>query len=474
MVIWDNRGVLHRAAPYDASLTARHAPHHPARGRAIQMTTARTAIVTGGGSGIGLAISRAAGRRRERRGHLRPRRRRGRGGGRRDRGRRAARPIGLTVDVTDRARHRRRRRRGPASGWAGPPSWSTAPASTDSTRSCPNHPEKWNRILAVNLTGTFDCCQAVVPDMIEEGWGRIVNISSSSAQGGQPIMTHYVASKAGVIGFTKALALELGPKGITVNTIPPGFIDTPMLRGSEEKGLSARGWSTTPRRPRCAGSVSPRTSPPPARSWSARRPATSPARSSASTAGGTPDGAHPAPAAQGVAARDARGAGRAAPGQCPPPPPVQKDRPKALNALGTLAHHPELARAFNTFNGHILFASTLSPRQRELVVLRMATVRASDYEWAQHAVLAGDVGLERGRDRPYRPGPRGARMVHPRPGHARAVDELVGDAKVSDATWLVLAGELDSSSSWTWSSRSGPTRPWPWPSGRSGSSSMTT
>jgi NAD(P)-dependent dehydrogenase (short-subunit alcohol dehydrogenase family) len=101
--------------------------------------------------------------------------------------------------------------------------------------------DKWNRILAVNLTGTFDCCQAVVPSMLEEGWGRIVNISSSSAQGGQPIMTHYVASKAGVIGFTKALALELGPQGITVNTIPPGFIDTPMLRKSEAKGLLGQG-----------------------------------------------------------------------------------------------------------------------------------------------------------------------------------------------------------------------------------------
>lgn len=97
--------------------------------------------------------------------------------------------------------------------------------------------DQWNHILEVNLTGTFQVCQAVVPDMIEEGWGRIVNISSSSAQAGQPFMTHYVASKAGVIGFTKALALELGPKGITVNTIPPGMIDTPMLRKSEERGL---------------------------------------------------------------------------------------------------------------------------------------------------------------------------------------------------------------------------------------------
>ncbi|MEX5632972.1 SDR family NAD(P)-dependent oxidoreductase [Parafrankia sp. FMc2] len=96
--------------------------------------------------------------------------------------------------------------------------------------------ELWTSIMTVNLTGTFHCCQAAVPDMIEAGWGRIVNISSSSAHSGQAYMTHYVASKAGVIGFTKALALELGPNGITVNTIPPGFVDTPMLRDSEKKG----------------------------------------------------------------------------------------------------------------------------------------------------------------------------------------------------------------------------------------------
>ena len=97
--------------------------------------------------------------------------------------------------------------------------------------------DEWQRVLDVNLTGTFHCCQAVIPHMIEARWGRIVNISSSSAQGGQPFMTHYVSSKAGLIGMTKALALEFGSKGITVNTIPPGFIDTPMLRSSEEKGL---------------------------------------------------------------------------------------------------------------------------------------------------------------------------------------------------------------------------------------------
>jgi 2-hydroxycyclohexanecarboxyl-CoA dehydrogenase len=97
--------------------------------------------------------------------------------------------------------------------------------------------EKWDRIMEVNLNGPFYFSQAVVPDMAEAGWGRIVNISSSSAQSGQPYMVHYVTSKAGLIGFTKALALEVAPLGITVNTIPPGFVDTPMLRGSEKRGL---------------------------------------------------------------------------------------------------------------------------------------------------------------------------------------------------------------------------------------------
>jgi len=96
--------------------------------------------------------------------------------------------------------------------------------------------EEWQQVLDVNLTGTFHLCQVVLPHMVEARWGRIVNISSSSTHGGQPLMTGYVSAKSAVIGLTKSLALEHGPDGITVNTIPPGFIDTPMLRADAERG----------------------------------------------------------------------------------------------------------------------------------------------------------------------------------------------------------------------------------------------
>ena len=92
--------------------------------------------------------------------------------------------------------------------------------------------EKLERMLRINIMGPFLCAQAIIPDMLTAGWGRIVNISSSSAQTGASMMTHYATSKGGVIGFTKALAREYASKGITVNNIPPGFVDTPMLRKS--------------------------------------------------------------------------------------------------------------------------------------------------------------------------------------------------------------------------------------------------
>jgi 2-hydroxycyclohexanecarboxyl-CoA dehydrogenase len=96
--------------------------------------------------------------------------------------------------------------------------------------------DDWQRVIDVNLNGVFHCIQAVLPDMIDAGWGRIVNISSSSTHSGTPYMAHYVAAKSAVNGLTKVLALEYGPSGITVNAVPPGFIDTPMLRSAEARG----------------------------------------------------------------------------------------------------------------------------------------------------------------------------------------------------------------------------------------------
>ncbi|MFJ6572203.1 SDR family NAD(P)-dependent oxidoreductase [Streptomyces sp. NPDC091292] len=88
----------------------------------------------------------------------------------------------------------------------------------------------WDRMIGINLKGPFLVTRELVPDMLHAGWGRIVNISSSSAQTGAPSMAHYAASKGGVIGLTRALAIEYADKGITVNHVPPGFIDTPLVR----------------------------------------------------------------------------------------------------------------------------------------------------------------------------------------------------------------------------------------------------
>jgi 2-hydroxycyclohexanecarboxyl-CoA dehydrogenase len=96
--------------------------------------------------------------------------------------------------------------------------------------------QAWDRMIAVNLTGTFHCCQVALPDMVEARWGRIVMISSSSAQRGSPSMAHYAASKGALISLTRSLAREYGPLGITVNNIPPSAIETPMQHRSQAEG----------------------------------------------------------------------------------------------------------------------------------------------------------------------------------------------------------------------------------------------
>ncbi|WP_395310153.1 carboxymuconolactone decarboxylase family protein [Mycobacterium sp. AMU20-3851] len=118
-------------------------------------------------------------------------------------------------------------------------------------------------------------------------------------------------------------------------------------------------------------------------------------------------------------------------------------RPKGLNVLGAMAYHPELARAFFTFNGHLLGASTLTPRQRELLVLRTATLRQSEYEWAQHVVIAGDVGISGEEVAAIEAGPQSPIWSEIDAALLRTADELVADGVIGDATWATLTAHLD-------------------------------
>lgn len=96
--------------------------------------------------------------------------------------------------------------------------------------------EQWDRTVAINLTGTFHTVQSGLPDLVDAGWGRVVLISSSSAQRGAPRMAHYAASKGGQLALTKALAVEFASSGVTVNTVVPSSIDTPSVQKKRAAG----------------------------------------------------------------------------------------------------------------------------------------------------------------------------------------------------------------------------------------------
>lgn len=195
---------------------------------------ARVAVVTGGASGIGEATCRLlaeAGRKvavldldgegAERvAAALR---------------RRGAESVGLAADVTDRgavddAFAKARAELGPTEILVSSAGMVAFDDFADITT------ERWDQVIAVNLTGTFHACQTALPDMIAARWGRIVTISSSSAQRGSPKNAHYAAAKGGVIVLTKSLARAYAPFGITANSIPPSGIETPMQHASQAVG----------------------------------------------------------------------------------------------------------------------------------------------------------------------------------------------------------------------------------------------
>jgi 3-oxoacyl-[acyl-carrier protein] reductase len=95
--------------------------------------------------------------------------------------------------------------------------------------------EDWNVVIETNLSGSFFCMQQVIPGMIRERWGRIVNIASVVGEAGNPGQANYVASKAGLIGLTKSLAQELASRNVTVNAVAPGFIETDMTASLSEE-----------------------------------------------------------------------------------------------------------------------------------------------------------------------------------------------------------------------------------------------
>ena len=103
--------------------------------------------------------------------------------------------------------------------------------------------DMWQRHIAINLSGTFYCTRAVLPAMLERGWGRIINIASIAAKTGAPYVAAYTASKHGVLGLTRSLAMEVAARGITVNAICPGYVDTEMTSRGVERITAKTGRS---------------------------------------------------------------------------------------------------------------------------------------------------------------------------------------------------------------------------------------
>lgn len=199
--------------------------------------TKRTALVTGGGAGIGEATCLRLARDGHAVGVL---------GRRRDNTEAVARAIvdaggrafPILADVADRAQVYAALEQVRAA--LGPITILVNNAGIEEFMPIPEVDETaWDRVMAANLKGLFQVTQAVLPDMMEAGWGRIVNLTALGSQIGAANMVHYTASKGGVTGLTRSLAVELGRHGITVNEISPGFILTPMAQRAIDGDLFA-------------------------------------------------------------------------------------------------------------------------------------------------------------------------------------------------------------------------------------------
>ncbi len=101
--------------------------------------------------------------------------------------------------------------------------------------------DSWDRMIAVNLTSVFEATRALLPTLISGGWGRVVNVASTAGLVGYPYVAAYVAAKHGVVGLTRALALETAKSGVTINAVCPGYTDTELLRESMRKIMAKTG-----------------------------------------------------------------------------------------------------------------------------------------------------------------------------------------------------------------------------------------
>jgi 3-hydroxybutyrate dehydrogenase len=193
------------------------------------MSGEQHAFITGGGSGIGLATARAlaaAGARLTLAGRSL------------DKVRAAAEQFenahALACDVTDEASVN-------AAIAAARDRYGAVDILVNNAGQAPSAPFKdttlefWNKVLAINLTGAFLCTRAALPDMLDGKWGRIVNVGSVCSLKGYAYVSAYVASKHGLLGLTRALAHETAKKGITVNCVCPGYVDTPIIAESVER-----------------------------------------------------------------------------------------------------------------------------------------------------------------------------------------------------------------------------------------------